>query len=89
MQNDERNQNEAEVQRPEDHGPESRRAALGGHSCEWCEGPLTGRKERFCTDRCRMRRRRERQRTRVDELLQRLEGDLHALRAELVREVEP
>lgn len=38
---------------------------------------------------CRLPDRRERDRTRVDELLQRLESDLHALREELVGEVVP
>jgi predicted nucleic acid-binding Zn ribbon protein len=87
----ERGQNEPHAQGREDRGPETRTTASDGRSCEQCGRPLTGRKERFCSDRCRMAVRREQERARVDELLRRLEGDLNALREELVGagEVEP
>jgi hypothetical protein len=79
----ERKQNESDVQRPEDRGPESRRAPLEGHSCEWCEGPLTGRKLRFCSDRCRMRHRRKEQAARINGLLRTIEESVASLRGEL------
>lgn len=65
-----------------------RTTASDGRSCEHCQGPLTGRKVRFCSDRCRMRKRREQERARVHELLRRVETDLGVLREALVGEVE-
>jgi predicted nucleic acid-binding Zn ribbon protein len=77
-------------------GPETRTTASAGHSdrprCLRCGQPVQGRRRNgYCSDRCRMAVRRERERARVDELLRRLEGDLDALREELVSvgEVEP
>jgi hypothetical protein len=68
---------------------ETRTTALEHRSCGHCRCALTGHKLRFCSDRCRMRDRRQRERARIDELLKRLEDNLAALRAALVAEVEP
>ena len=35
---------------------EGQTTASAGRSCAQCGCPLTGRKERFCSDACRMRR---------------------------------
>jgi hypothetical protein len=63
--------------------------AVENRPCDHCGRHLTGRKERFCSDRCRMRDRRNRDQARIDELLQRLEDGLDALREELTRAREP
>lgn len=73
----------------DDLGLETRTTAFESQPCEQCKRPLTGRKQRFCSDACRLRHRREQDRARLGELLHRLESDLHALREELVGEVEP
>jgi hypothetical protein len=69
---------------PEDRGPESRTTASGGHSCASCGRPLTGRKERFCSDRCRMAMRRVKQRQRIEPLLETAESTLGALRRDVM-----
>jgi predicted nucleic acid-binding Zn ribbon protein len=84
MERDDLNRDGLDPQPLSDRCPQSRRSALESRSCEWCGRPLTGRKERFCSDRCRMRDRREQERKRVDGLLQRLESGVHALRDELL-----
>lgn len=89
MQNDKPSQTKPDAHPPEHRGPETRTPASEGHSCGLCERPLTGRKQRFCSDRCRMAVRRERERARLDQLVRRLEDALGALRQALVGEVEP
>ncbi len=81
-------QAEPDGQAQDNRGPEPRTTASDGRCCQSCGRPLTGRKERFCSDRCRMRDRREREQARVDELLRRLKDDVDALREELVGEVD-
>jgi predicted nucleic acid-binding Zn ribbon protein len=68
-----------------DRGPQPRTTASNGHSCEQCGRSLTGRKQRFCSDRCRMRARRQEQAARVNELLTTIEESVTALRGELER----
>lgn len=80
MQNDERNQGESEGQEPENRGPQSRRSASESLSCEHCGRPLTGRKERFCSDRCRMRDRRDLEHRRRLELLNTIDAAVEELR---------
>ena len=63
-------------------GPETRTTASAGH-CERCRRPLTGRKQRYCSDGCRMAVRRETQATRIGELLTTIEESVAALRGEL------
>jgi uncharacterized protein with Zn-ribbon domain DUF2116 len=72
-----------EVQRPEYRTIEGRTTASETHSCEHCGEVLTGRKERFCSDRCRMKARRAKQQERVNELLTTIETAVSALRVEL------
>jgi len=55
MQEDLMTTNEETVARIIDPASESRTTASGDHSCEQCGKPLSGRKERFCSDGCRMR----------------------------------
>ena len=52
-----------------ERGPETRTTAFSGPSCEECGRVLTGRKTRFCSDRCRMRDRRRHQQLRRLDLL--------------------
>ena len=84
MQNDERNHEGSDIQRPEDGGPEPRTTAFGGHSCEQCGGPLTGRKVRFCSDRCRMRNHRQTERRNLEVLFEQAERALADLRREVL-----
>ena len=67
----------------DDLAPEGRRSASEGRFCERCKGSLRGRKERFCSDACRMAARRERQSERLDHLLTQLAQVLADLRSEL------
>lgn len=84
LEQDERT--EPHAQSEGDRSPEPRTTAFAARSCGSCGRPLTGRKERFCSDRCRMRDRRQRERDRLAELLQRLENGLATLRVELLRD---
>jgi hypothetical protein len=75
---------EGPAARPLDEsGPEPRTTAFSSQSCERCQRPLTGRKERFCSDRCRMAVRRQSQTARVRRLLTAIEESVAALRGEL------
>lgn len=67
----------------DDRGPEPRTTAFEGPTCEQCGHPLTGRKQRFCSDRCRMAVRRQVQVARIDALLSTIEASVAALRGEL------
>ena len=66
-----------------DRGSEGRTTASEGHSCEQCGAVLKGRRQRFCSDRCRMRDRRREQQARLNELLAAIEQSVTALRQEL------
>lgn len=57
--------------------------------CVGCGTPLTGRKQRFCSDRCRMRHRRTARAARRQCLLANLRQALSALEAELATEEVP
>ena len=83
MQNDEPNQDRLDVDLREQRGSEPRTTASEGPSCDWCGRRLTGRKQRFCSDRCRMRRRRHAQRLKRLELLDTIEAAAQDLRNEL------
>ncbi len=63
---------------------EARATASEGPSCEQCGVPLRGRKERFCSDRCRMRLRRETTVNRRHELVRQLREAVMAVEAELL-----
>lgn len=68
---------------------EIRTTGSEGQSCRRCGEPIKGRRRNgYCSDRCRMQDRRANERGRVDELLQRLEADLGALRRVLGGEVD-
>jgi hypothetical protein len=61
-------------------GAETRRPSTLGRSCDHCREPLTGRKKRSCSDRCRLRHRRAQRQTKTAEVLARLEGNVAKLR---------
>jgi len=63
-----------------DVGADGRRSASEGRSCEHCNRPLTGKKERFCSDACRMAWRREREATDLASLLDTIVGCVEAIR---------
>ena len=68
---------------PLDHGSSPTKpndCFLSGRSCEACGRRLTGRKHVFCSDRCRMRARR--QARRID-LLNTIDATVEELRIEL------
>jgi predicted nucleic acid-binding Zn ribbon protein len=84
-----RNADDADTGIVVEHALETRTTGSEGQSCRRCGGPINGRRRNgYCSDRCRMRNRREQNRARLAALLQRLEDDLRALRDELVEEVE-
>jgi predicted nucleic acid-binding Zn ribbon protein len=68
---------------------QGRTTASEGHSCERCQKPLSGRKERFCSDACRMAARRQLRALRVQQLLAELEAAVDGLRVELEGHHEP
>jgi predicted nucleic acid-binding Zn ribbon protein len=63
---------------------EGRRSASEGH-CEQCGDPLDGKQERFCSDACRMRHRRDEERRRRLGLLDTIETAIKKLRDEVLR----
>jgi hypothetical protein len=77
-----RDQNAAgpEVTPSDDLAAVSRRSASEGPSCERCKRPLTGKKERFCSDACRMRLRRDNEATDFNGVLDLIEEAVAALR---------
>jgi hypothetical protein len=83
MQDDDSNRGRPDVQGADVRGPETRTTAFLGQSCERCGVELTGRKTRFCSDRCRMAVRRERRAERIRERFLDVEQSLAALRDEV------
>ncbi len=79
---------EAEVGMETGRVLEGRTTASEGPFCERCGQPLTGRQERFCSDRCRMWARRADEATRRRELLATMRQALSALEEELAPEVD-
>jgi hypothetical protein len=72
------------VQRAAERHPETRTTGLDGKSCRRCGEPVKGRRRNgYCSDRCRMRDRRENQAARVNGLLTTIEESVVALRREL------
>lgn len=63
-----------------DGGSRGRTTASHGQSCVRCGRLLTGRKERFCSDRCRMASRRHEHTAKVSALLTTLQDALADLR---------
>lgn len=57
-------------------------------SCERCGDPLTGRKERFCSDACRMAVRRADQTRRIAAWLGSMEQAIAGLKDELLDETQ-
>jgi hypothetical protein len=64
----------------EGRGPEARTTASSGLSCATCGRRLTGRKQRFCSDRCRMQARRAASAARLTHLLTTIERATTELR---------
>jgi hypothetical protein len=62
------------------NGPSGRADGFGPRCCEHCGRDLKGRKERFCSDACRMRQRRSRQTLRMTLHLNATEHHLAALK---------
>lgn len=87
MQNDETNQNGPDVEALEERALRPRTTASEGASCDRCGRPLTGRKQRFCSDRCRMRARRTIDEERRRDLMNELHRVVRAVEVELLREV--
>ena len=83
MQNDEPNQDGLDVDLLEGRPAEPRTTASEGPSCDHCGRPLRGRKQRFCSDRCRMRDRRYALRLKRLALLDTIEAAVQDLRNDL------
>jgi hypothetical protein len=68
-------------------GIETRTTGSQAQSCRHCGRPIRGRRRNgFCSDRCRMRVRREKDAARIDDLLRQVEDGVGALREELIGE---
>ena len=83
MQDETIDQNDPDIARPEDRALEPRTTASPGQPCERCSRPLNGRKQRFCSDKCRMKAHRQQQAARVTSLINAIEESAKALKAEL------
>ena len=67
-------------------GSTTRTSGSETQTCRVCEAIVTGRRRNgFCSDRCRVRARRQERDTRIDALLTTAEACLSALRKELGR----
>ena len=87
MQSEELNQDGLDPNAMLERPVEPRTTAFEGLSCERCGVPLTGRKERFCSNRCRMRARRAVQATRRRDALRQIRDAVTVLEDELLGEV--
>ena len=87
MQNDETNQNGLDPDVREERALQPRTTASEGAFCDQCGRRLTGRKARFCSDRCRMRMRRTIEEERRRDLMNELHRAVRAVEVELLREV--
>jgi predicted nucleic acid-binding Zn ribbon protein len=83
MQKEEPTQTRPDTRPVENRGPQPRTTASEGQSCERCGKPLTGRKLRYCSDRCRMQNRREDERRHLLELFNTIIAALNELRLSL------
>lgn len=63
----------------EDLACESRRSATAGRFCERCNRPLDGKKERFCSARCRTAVHRKAQANELTNLIETLSETVAAL----------
>ena len=89
VQDGKAHEDRADGQTSEDPRFGNRTTGREENSCRRCGEAIKGRRRNdYCSDRCRMKDRRERDRGRVDELLQRIENDFDALREALVGEVD-
>ena len=66
---------------------QSRTTAFADGSCAECRRPLTGRKTRFCSDRCRMRAVRAAEAQHRRDLLDRLKQAVAEIEGELLGRV--
>lgn len=69
----------------EARSPASRRAASKGLVCQRCSKPLTGKKDRWCSDACRMADLRDSDRRRLLERLDTVSAAVEQLRREVLR----
>jgi hypothetical protein len=76
----------AEAAHDRDSGPKPVTTAFADRSCGTCGRPLTGRKEKFCSTRCRMRAYRAARQQKRRGLLERLRQTLTELERELFDE---
>jgi len=67
---------------------EARTTPFAGRSCEGCGKPLTGRKQHFCSDHCRMQARRAEQASRIAAWLGSMEEAIAGLKDELLNETK-
>jgi hypothetical protein len=91
MQNDKPSQTVPCAYPLDDRGVETRMTASEQASCEHCGRPLTGRKQQFCSDRCRMAARRDIRAERIRGLLNIIRTTTDAIEAECLgrKEVRP
>ena len=68
-----------------DRPGKTRTSGSDGRVCRWCAGEIHGRRRnKFCSDRCRLRASRVEKRERIERLLDDAERTLAVLRAELL-----
>jgi hypothetical protein len=82
MQSEETTPTNPEAARPQDRALEGRTTA-SDRQCKQCGEPLTGRKLRFCSDRCRMRHVRQNRWRTLNTLIDLIERALRHLREEV------
>lgn len=87
MQNDDFNQNGPDLHRSEELCPQSRRQVINGNPetiCRRCGGPVKGRRRNgYCSDKCRLRNRRQDDRRKRLDLLNTINAAVEGLRVEL------
>jgi hypothetical protein len=84
MQDDDFDPTRLDPQGDEATCPKSRTTAFLSRSCERCGKGLTGRKKRFCSDRCRIRFRRAKELTGLKHLIARLQDAVNDVALALV-----
>lgn len=74
-----------EIQVTEDRGLESRTTGAAGQSCRRCGAPIKGRRRNgFCSDKCRMKDRRERNAQRRRQTVEQMKQFFTELERELL-----
>ena len=66
-----------------DRPVETRTPGSERRSCRWCAGEIRGRRQKFCSDRCRMQNRRAERAARIEEWLVTIDESVRRLRREL------